>query len=72
MLSSSLLGFLYAAPDCVLNESRNQFAASQPQLNQTYSQFLLSKTHPMLLLSTHCRFNKILQSLGQSYAVQNV
>lgn len=70
--SSSLQGFLYAAPDCALNESRNQFAASQPQLNQTYSQFLLSKKHPMLLLSTHCHFNKILQNLGQSYTVRNV
>lgn len=59
MLSSSLQGFLYAAPDCVLNESRNQFAASQPQLNQTYSQFLLSEKHPMPLFSTHCHFNKI-------------
>lgn len=49
MLPSSLWGFLYATSDCVLNESRNQFAASLPQLNQTYSQFLLSKKHPVFL-----------------------
>lgn len=51
MLSSCPQGFLYATSDCVLNESRNQSAASLPQLNQTYSQFLLSKKHSVLLHS---------------------